>query len=1007
VNVFARLRGLNDRERGTAAAVFVVPDEHGGPAKRLCVDDVEAAVEAQLRSSASGPAGATVVPKTSTFDVDGVFGEDATQAEVFAEVGMPVLNAALAGFNGCVFAYGMTGSGKTYSLLHQDADKAGLLPRLVATLFARAQMDASNDYCVEAASLQVYNETVDDLLDADYQKGAGHNLNVLKGGIADKATWVACSSAHQLLELFAGARKNIVYAETKMNKSSSRSHALFQLRISKRAKGGAVGTVALLSVVDLAGSERVKRSGVQGAQFKEAVNINGSLLALGQVVSALAARKKHVPFRDSKLTRLLEGQLGGNCVTTLLTCCSPCADSTSETIAALNFAARAMRVELHATVNEAMPADFLAMSSSLAFVPTSDDAFDREALQRTFVLLEEQRALEALRSAEFRGEKSRLERLAVEAESKAQVNLDSQVRESQTRSAHTLAKAQTDFADALQAQSNSARVHLDEATKRQDAALETEREAAKAREAEASVRNFEKQRSLLEAKEREHRAVMESERRHHATATARELARQKQAVGHIQAELVAARAESALNKEALAALSRAHSLELAKATFKAHEALSRASAEAQAHENALLGLTSKHAAEMQDAKKRSTEDLAALEATLEAAHAAKQHEWEALTSASSTKQDLASTAALATSAQLAKMSAAAAAQAQSSAAAVEALEAHLAASQSCAKAKIQELETRTMALEAELHQYQNQLTALETELEVLRTAAAVKAAASVAEHSARLDAAHKYTLALRDQLTALEERANFEATKADNNVQKFDDLREKLTNDLNASRQVLIDIRKAHALELKGERLAHGALSAALEHKHTKQVRRERAVYSSARVMESEQRQDVEQRLADIVGSLSRREARAEDVEAIRNLQGNLRSTRQIVADSARESQQVRAILDHERQTDRIFGAASKRGSTDRTGALPDAHHQHQRVASLRSIAIKNPSPTSQRALATEAVTPPPRPLTSSARPRTSTQVKVSSTGHKLPRAAQFHDAAARAANDSAFQTLF
>merc|ERR1719181_2417554 len=114
---------------------------------------------------------------------------------------------------------------------------------------------------------------------------------------------------------------------------------------------------ARLSIVDLAGSERVKRSGVEGAQFREATAINKSLLAFGNVVSALAAKRTHVPFRDSKLTRILDGSIGGNCKTALLVCASPAVDSASETINSLEFASRAMRVEVNAKVNETVEVD--------------------------------------------------------------------------------------------------------------------------------------------------------------------------------------------------------------------------------------------------------------------------------------------------------------------------------------------------------------------------------------------------------------------------------------------------------------------------------------------------------------------------------------------------------------------------------------------------------------------------------------------------------------------------
>jgi kinesin family protein 5 len=268
---------------------------------------------------------AQAAASTRKFDFDGSFGGSSTQADVFSDVGAPVVRAVLQGYHGCIFAYGQTGSGKTFSLLNagtpgRNFEDAGLLPRLVATLYVRAGQDAAHQYAVECGAFQVYNEQVADLLHPEHRNGKGQNLSVSKKdghGQVDNLTWKACASAKELLDHFAYARKNVIYAETKMNKASSRSHACFQLRVTRREKNSNKGSVSLCSVVDLAGSERVKRSGVAGKELKEAININGSLLALGNVVAALAAKKKHVPYRDSKLTRVLEGSVGGNCRTTL------------------------------------------------------------------------------------------------------------------------------------------------------------------------------------------------------------------------------------------------------------------------------------------------------------------------------------------------------------------------------------------------------------------------------------------------------------------------------------------------------------------------------------------------------------------------------------------------------------------------------------------------------------------------------------------------------------------
>jgi len=298
---------------------------------------------------------------SKSFDFDGVMDPQSEQKEVFNLVGKPVLKDVLAGYNGAILAYGQTGAGKTHSLLNaagRTPAEAGLLPRTVAALFVYIGGDEAHVHTVQAAAFQIYNEQVDDLLVED--RSVGSNLNVKAGGEVHNLTWVTCKTPDELLKHFQTARQNVIYAETKMNKASSRSHSVFQIKVAKRAratesKGGAMkmqATMGKLTVVDLAGSERVKRSGVTGQNLKEAANINTSLLAFGNVVQALADKKKHIPFRDSKLTRVIEDSVGGNCKTSLLVCCSPSEESCSETLGTLEFASRAMRVETCASVNE-------------------------------------------------------------------------------------------------------------------------------------------------------------------------------------------------------------------------------------------------------------------------------------------------------------------------------------------------------------------------------------------------------------------------------------------------------------------------------------------------------------------------------------------------------------------------------------------------------------------------------------------------------------------------------
>jgi len=333
------------------------------------------------------------------FTYDGVFPASTTQQEVFDEIGAPVLQECLRGYNGTILAYGQTGSGKTYSLL----DESGLLPRLVQSLFETISNDARSVYEVDVSAVQIYHDQVDDLMaEAEIQTDPREPIQKLR-----------CKSSHDLLTAFSKARQNLIYAETRMNKASSRSHSIFHLRVLCH-RCGERPTMSSLRIVDLAGSERVKKSQVEGRRFRETTSINKSLLALGNVVNALAFKKPHVPFRDSKLTTLLSDAFGGNCKTALLVCISPSISSASETISSLEFATRAMDVEVHASVNR------LPGSSSVDEQTSQMSLFaDQAKVWQQQALDAEGRAKVAQQSAEKAHEtaaeaKSRISQLEVE-----------------------------------------------------------------------------------------------------------------------------------------------------------------------------------------------------------------------------------------------------------------------------------------------------------------------------------------------------------------------------------------------------------------------------------------------------------------------------------------------------------------------------------------------------------------------------------------------------------------
>lgn len=371
VRVFARVKPLTGRDAGAVSGVRVC--EAASAVRVLTEPGVP------LDGSASGSFNRESA-QAQEFIFDGVFPPDSTQVDIFDEVGLPILREVLRGFNGTIFAYGQTGSGKTHSLLNTGGMEAGLMPRICAKLFEMAVQDPTSDYSVEAAAVQVYNEQVDDLLHPQHKSGTGHNLNITNGGEVPGLTWVSCHRQEQLLSAFTRARTNLVYAETKMNKASSRSHAVFQMRITRRSE--AETTCSVLNIVDLAGSERVKKSGAEGVQFREATAINKSLLALGNVVNALASRKSHVPFRDSKLTHVLAPAIGGNCKTSLLVCASPAQEHAGETLCSLEFASRAMNIQVDARVNRLVSIDIKGLLTELKAVPEKEERIDQAQVLR-------------------------------------------------------------------------------------------------------------------------------------------------------------------------------------------------------------------------------------------------------------------------------------------------------------------------------------------------------------------------------------------------------------------------------------------------------------------------------------------------------------------------------------------------------------------------------------------------------------------------------------------------
>ena len=298
------------------------------------------------------------LPHPYTFDY--IFDMDSTQGEVYKIAAIPSVESLEAGYNSTIFAYGQTGTGKTYTMEGFIYDylspKKGLIPRAVEDIFKYIESNSNSDttFIIRATYLQIYNESIDDLLKPE-KMHLSIRESQKKGLYVEGLSEWAVRSPNDIYALLERGSQCRIKASTNMNDVSSRSHAVFtiileQMKICNGKKRFKIGK---LNLVDLAGSERVKISGATGRQLEESRRINKSLSALGNVINALTDIKtKHIPYRDSKLTRLLQNSLGGNCKTSMIAMISPYDGSYNESISTLNFAKRAKIIRIKASINE-------------------------------------------------------------------------------------------------------------------------------------------------------------------------------------------------------------------------------------------------------------------------------------------------------------------------------------------------------------------------------------------------------------------------------------------------------------------------------------------------------------------------------------------------------------------------------------------------------------------------------------------------------------------------------
>lgn len=294
-----------------------------------------------------------------TFSYDYVFGEESSQVQIYDACVSKLLPKVFEGFNVTILAYGQTGSGKTFTMGTccssncASSEDAGIIPRAIQDIFKHISTNTDKIFLVRASFLEIYKEDVFDLFSKNQDRESLHIREDQTGAIKifnlTELNVTTPDETIRLLEVGSATRST---ASTNMNARSSRSHAIFTLIVEQQEKsGGGAITVAKFHLVDLAGSERAGKTKAVGERLKEGININRGLLSLGNVISALCDGNSHVPYRNSKLTRLLQDSLGGNSHTVMIACVSPADSNLEETLNTLRYADRARKIKNKPVVN--------------------------------------------------------------------------------------------------------------------------------------------------------------------------------------------------------------------------------------------------------------------------------------------------------------------------------------------------------------------------------------------------------------------------------------------------------------------------------------------------------------------------------------------------------------------------------------------------------------------------------------------------------------------------------
>ncbi|XP_074851277.1 kinesin-like protein KIF27 [Carettochelys insculpta] len=316
-----------------------------------------------------------IIGKDRVFTFDFVFGKNSTQDEVYRTCIKPLVVSLIEGYNATVFAYGQTGSGKTYTIggghiASVAEDEKGIIPRAIQELFQNISENHNIDFSVKVSYIEVYKEELRDLLELETSMKDLHIREDEKGNtVIVGAKDCQVQSADEVMSLLESGNAARHTGTTQMNEHSSRSHAIFTISISQQRPAQSLKSVDVAQdsslrsgriiaskfhFVDLAGSERVTKTGNTGERFKESIQINCGLLALGNVISALGDPKRksvHIPYRDAKITRILKDSLGGNAKTVMITCINPSSADFDESLNSLKYANRAKNIRNKPVVN--------------------------------------------------------------------------------------------------------------------------------------------------------------------------------------------------------------------------------------------------------------------------------------------------------------------------------------------------------------------------------------------------------------------------------------------------------------------------------------------------------------------------------------------------------------------------------------------------------------------------------------------------------------------------------